>query len=505
MTSDSALAESEVLLSLHGISKSFGGQKVLTDVSMEVTPGRVLGLVGENGAGKSTLLKIAAGLEQPDAGEVKIGGAPARLHRYRDAMECGVFMAFQEQALLGNLPVYENLFLGMSERFRRRGVLDRSAMRRRADEFFEELGLSQLIRAQRLLGTYEFDRRQLVEIVRAFAIADLLGVTHPVLLLDEATAALNHDERQLLFSLIQNVRGRAAIVFVSHLLGELIEICDELIVLKDGEVVGSRSAGGTTEAELHQLITGRARPEAFYLEERQRSQLGELALDGAGLSAEGEFADVDVRIRRGEVLGIAGVVGSGKEALGRVVARLDPPSAGAVRLHSAPTVGYVPKERKEDGIIGSQSILWNASLAGLTRGKFQRFGVLSLRDERAGVVRMVEELDVRPTDVNTLIGVLSGGNQQKVVLGRWTLASPDVLVLDNPTRGVDVGSRHSIYSLIRDLCDADIAIVLLSDDLLEVIGLSNRILAMRDRRVVAEVEAPYGHKPTEGDLIVHLT
>lgn len=505
MTSDGALAPATTpLLSLEGVSKSFGGPNVLTDVALAVPEGKVVGLAGENGAGKSTLLKIAAGLEQPDHGELRLAGETVRLRSYTDAMQHGVFMVFQEQALLANLAVYENLFLGLTGRFRRRGILNRSAMRRRADEFFEEFGLSHLVRADRLLGTYEFDRRQLVEIVRAFAMAELLGVAHPILLLDEATAALNEDERQLLFSLIERVRGRAALVFVSHLLIELIEICDELVVLKDGEVVATRAASETTEAELHQLITGRTRPEAFYLEERQRQEFGPVALEGVGLSADPAFADVDIRVRCGEVLGIAGVVGSGKEALGRVVAQLDRPKAGTLSFHGDATVGYVPKERKEDGIIATQSVLWNASLAGLAHGRFDRFGVLSLRAERERVKTMVEELDVRPPDVDRPIGVLSGGNQQKVVLGRWTLVTPDVLVLDNPTRGVDVGSRHSIYRLIRDLCDAGMAIVLISDDLLEVIGLSDRILAMRDRRIVTEVETPYEKKPTERELIVHL-
>ena len=391
----------------------------------------------------------------------------------------------------------------MADRFCTGGVLRRSVMRRRAQDFLDEFGLSALVRAECTLGSYEFHKRQLVEIVRAFAFAELLGVEHPVLLLDEATAALTEDERQLLFSLIERVRGRAALVFVSHLLSELIEVVDDLVVLKDGEVVGTRTASGTTEAELHQLITGRSRPEAFYLEERQGRPPGEVVLAGKALSVDRAFSDVNLTVRRGEVVGIAGVVGSGKEALGRVLASLDKKGSG--ELETAERAGYVPKERKEEGIIGSQSVLWNASLAGLARGEFQRLGVLQLRAEGQRVQQLLGDLDVRPPDPRKQIGKLSGGNQQKVVLGRWMLASPVVLVLDNPTRGVDVGSRHAIYRAVRDLCDEGMAIILISDDLLEVIGLSDRILAMRDGRVVAEIDTPSDAKPTEHDLIAQLT
>lgn len=499
-----AVSAGSELLALRGVSKSFGGRSVLRDVSLRARLGSVLGLAGENGAGKSTLLKIAAGLEVPEAGRIAVRGEEVRLRGYGTAMEYGISMVFQEQALVPNIPVYENLFLGMTAHFARSGVIKRSAMRTRAEDLLESFGLSHLVRSERLIGEYDFGRRQLVEIVRAFAVAELADVDHPVVLLDEATAALTEEERHILFSVIERVRPHAALVFVSHLLGELLELCDEVLVLKDGAEVTTLATADTTADRLHQLITGREVPEAFYVEEAQRSELGEVVMRVSDLSRPPDFHDVSFQVRAGEILGIAGVAGSGKEVLGRIIAGVEKAEHGTIWVDGKDRVGYVPKERKEEGLIIDHSVLWNGSLAGLVQGAFTRGGLLQLHAEREKVQEMVRNLDVRPADVNTTIGYLSGGNQQKVVIGRWTLVSPRVLVLDSPTRGVDVGSRHAIYRLARDLCDAGMAIILISDDLLEVIGLSNRILTMRDRRVVTEVPAAVGGKPTEGHLVAHL-
>ena len=500
-----ALLASTELLSLRGISKSFGETEVLTDVSVTLSQGRILGLAGENGAGKSTLLRIAAGLEEQDAGQVWVRGEQRTAAGYGEALTRGLSMVFQEQALLPNMTVYENVFVGFASRFTRRGVLRHARMRREARELLDEFGLGHLVRADRPLAEYDFGHRQLVEIVRAFAVSRLADIEHPIILLDEATAALNDEERSILMDLIGRVRGQAALVFVSHLLGELLEVSDDVLVLKDGREVTSRLASELTEAQLHQLITGRDRPEAFYIEERQRGSAGEVALRAESIALDGRFSALSLEARQGEILGIAGVVGSGKEAVGRVLAGLESPTDG--RLHVAGgsgAIGYVPKERKEEGVILNQSLLWNSTLAGLPRGQLQSRGVLRLREERRWAASMLERLDVRPRDLARETGLLSGGNQQKVVIGRWTLTSPRVLVLDNPTRGVDVGSRYGIYRLLRDLCDEGLSVVLISDDLLEVIGLSDRIVAMRDRRIVGELPAPFGRKPTEHELVAHL-
>lgn len=488
------------ILELRDVKKSFGGREVLHGVTLSARPGVVVGLVGENGAGKSTLLKLMAGIEKPDAGSVAVHGEEIALTKYADAMNLGISMVFQEQALVLNMSVAENVYLGLERFFLSGPVLRRREMRRRARKLFDGLGISG-VNPGRQLGTYEFSKRQLVEVARAFAVAEVVGAAHPVILLDEATASLGGHERQILFDLISRLRDRAAIVFVSHILAEVLDVCDELVVLKDGSLVTTVSAASVTTSDLHRLITGRERPQAFYLEERQRAEYDDVVFSCEQLGQGAEFSDVTLQVRGGEVLGVAGVIGSGKESLGRVIAGLERfdhgRSSGPDRAHT----GYVPKERKEEGVIGPQSVMRNATLAALARGGFQRFGVIRLRAEVAWTRDLIRRLDVRPPDPRAAVDELSGGNQQKVAMGRWLSDTPKLLVLDSPTRGVDVGSRHEIYRLIRDLTDSGVGVVVISDDLLEVIGISDRIVAMRDRRVVEIVDASTQAKPTERQLV----
>ncbi|MFC3703735.1 sugar ABC transporter ATP-binding protein [Devosia honganensis] len=491
-------------LTLENIHKTFGETQVLRGVTMNVGVGSALGLAGENGAGKSTLLKVAAGLVAPDSGRILVHGKPVQMRSYRDANAAGIFMAFQEQAVLPNLHVYENLYFGHERRFSVAGILQPGRMIDQAERFVQELQIGDLIGVRDDLGSYQFGRRQLVEIVRAFAIAEVLEIEHPILLLDEATAALNTAERQVLFKLIRRVQARASIVFVSHLSGEVIQTTDRILVLKDGQSVEERPSQGMEEKELHRLITGRSRPEAFYLEDRQRPTCGEPVLTLDGIAVDSEIAKVDFTLHAGEVLGVAGLVGSGKEELGRLVAGHVRPTQGALTWAIAPKVGYVPKERKEEGLFLDHSVAWNATVAALWRGHFNRAGIVDLSAEKSATSGLIRDLDVRPPLSQKPIGLLSGGNQQKVVIGRWTLTETNVLVLDNPTRGVDVGARHQIYRLIRDICDQGVAVLLISDDLLELIGLSNRIVTMRDHEQIGIFPALVEAKPTEADLIAAL-
>jgi ribose transport system ATP-binding protein len=493
----------EGILTLSGVSKSFGHGVVLNSADFRARLGSLLGIVGENGAGKSTLLKLAAGLEQPDAGEIRFRGQPVRLASYKEANSLGISMVFQEQALVPQLTVYENLFLGLTERFAVGPVLRRKRMRIRAEEILAQLGIEG-IKVERQLSDYNFGQRQLIEIARAFAVAEIVGAEYPVILLDEATASLDGTERQILFRLMHQLRDRAAIVFVSHILEEILELCDELVVLKDGNVVASGPARDYTEHKLHSLITGREVPASLYQETAQTGPIGEVVLEVENFSLVGEFDSVDLSVRKGEVLGIAGVIGSGKESLGRVIAGLEPATSGRVRTTSSRRPGYVAKERLADGIIPDHTVRANASLTPIVSGAFRGRFVLNRAEERKWSRSFVARLDVRPADPENRIGDLSGGNQQKVVMARWLVNAPDVIVLDNPTRGVDVGSKFTIYTVIRELTAKGIAIILISDDLAELIGLSDRVLALREHRVVAEIPSAPGSKPVESEIVAQL-
>ncbi len=491
-------------LALTGVTKSFGHGIVLDSVSFQAQPGRVLGIVGENGAGKSTLLKLAAGLEQPDSGEIVFQGNPVTLASYSAANRLGISMVFQEQALIPQLTVYENLFLGLTDRFAVGPVLKRKQMRKKAREVLASLGIDAGIRVERSLSEYSFGQRQLVEIARAFAVADLVGAEFPVILLDEATASLDGDERKVLFRLIERVRSSATIIFVSHILDEILALCDDLLILKDGQVVDRGPSDEYTVDKLHALITGRAVPASLYQEEDQVGTSGDVIYEAQGLGLHGEFHDVSLSIRRGEIVGIAGVVGSGKESLGRVLAGLHKHTSGTITSTSGSLPGYVPKERLAEGIVFGESVKSNASITPIARGAFRRGLVLDRKAEKIWAEEAVRKLNIRPASISTRIEELSGGNQQKVVMARWLKETPDLIVLDNPTRGVDIGSKFSIYTLIRELTKKGVGIVLISDDLSETIGLSDRILALRDHKLVAELPAPRGAKPSETALVAQL-
>lgn len=491
------------ILTLTGVSKSFGHGVVLDSVDFQATPGSLLGIVGENGAGKSTLLKLAAGLEQPDSGTISFQGEPVRLSSYKEANRLGISMVFQEQALIPQLTVYENLFQGLTDRFAFGPVLLRKRMRVRAEQILSDLGIEG-IRVERQLSEYNFGQRQLIEIARAFAVAEVVGAEFPVILLDEATASLDGTEREILFRLMRGLKHKAAIVFVSHILEEILDLCDELLILKDGVVVDRGPASEYTEHKLHSLITGRARPESLYQEGDQFGSGGDVVLELKNFGLIGEFEEVSLNLRKGEVVGIAGVIGSGKEALGRAIAGVDRHTSGSLITSSHRRPGYVPKERLADGIIADESVRANASLTPIMSGAFRKGVVLNRKAEMKWATEVVTKLDIRPPDASNRIGNLSGGNQQKVVMARWLTQTPDIIVLDNPTRGVDVGSKFTIYTVIRELARKGVAVILISDDLAELIGLSDRLLALREHRVVAELAATPGMKPSESDLVSQL-
>lgn len=502
----------QAILEVASVSKAYSGKPALTDVSLSLRSGQVIGLVGENGAGKSTLLKIISGNVVPDSGAITVRGRQVSFRNYQDATRAGVFHIYQDLALVPTMSVFENVLLAHEAHFSRFGVIDNRAMRRKVASVFAEFGHGH-IDVDEKIATFDFSTRQVIEIVKAFALADLLGIETPIMLLDEPTAALTGDEVDFLMKLIEGARSRAAIIYVSHRLTEVLEVSDELYVLKDGAVVAAISAEGVEEHVLHERMVGRKREEFFYREQLQRLPEAAVMLSAQGLSLPGSFDDIDLRVCAGEIVGVAGLLGSGKSDLGRALAGDMPGTRGAISVDGRRIghisiasvceagLGYLPPDRR-DGVIPVLSVAVNMTLARMTR--HGESALLDLREEETDALRLIDRLSIKTPGAHAHAGVLSGGNQQKVLLGRWLLRNCKVLVLDNPTNGVDAGAKEEIYGVLRAIADSGVAILVISDDLPEVIGLSNRVLVMRAGRLVQDIPAPADAKPQEVDIVAHM-
>jgi ribose transport system ATP-binding protein len=500
------------ILDLKGISKAFAGKSALTNVSLRLDEGQVVGLVGENGAGKSTLLKIVSGNLRADSGSIAIRGREVELRSYQDANRAGIFHIYQDLALVPTMSVYENVLLSHEARFSRFGAIDNRAMRDRVAGWFEEFGHGR-IDVSRKIQDFDFSTRQVIEIIKAFALAELLGIEMPVMLLDEPTAALTGDEVEFLMGLIARTRQRASIVYVSHRLSEVLKLSDILYVLKDGSVVASMPVSDVTESELHERMVGRTRQEFFYREQAQRDPDPAVVLEVRDLAQSGCFGPISFSLKAGEILGVAGLLGSGKSDVaralagdvahitGRIVVSGSEVQAPSIATMSGAGIGYLPPDRRE-GVIPVLSVAVNMTLARLTRGDS---GILlDPKAELKDVEAFISMLGIKTPSAAAPASELSGGNQQKVLLARWLMRNPKVLVLDNPTNGVDAGAKEEIYGVLRSIAAQGIGILLVSDDLPEIIGLSNRILVMRGGEITREIDAPPEAKPREVDVVTHM-
>jgi ribose transport system ATP-binding protein len=512
MIGESSTRDSPIL-EVTGATKHFGPVKALTDVSLTARVGEVVGLIGENGAGKSTLLSVISGTLPPDRGTVRLNGTEISPRNYHAATKLGIVRIYQHQALIPTLPVYENVFLGQEPKFGLLGWVNRRAMSRRTARVFADLGVTG-IEPDAPIGRYSFAERQVIEIVRSLAQADLLEIDHPVILLDEPTSALSREQVDFFFDFVRRVRNRSAQIFVSHRLHKLLELSDRVYVLKDGRNVAELDhAEPSTEQEheLHSLMVGRVSEEVLYHESEQLGSDGDVVLEVRDLSLPGSFTGVNFELHAGEVLGIGGVVGSGKSEVGHVIAHAGEGATGGIELFGQELkgtgareairkrVGYVPPERHEEGIIGLLSVAQNIALP--KTGSVAGQPWVSARRERSVAADAVTQLGIRTYSVDTQLDRLSGGNQQKVVLARWTSLKSRILVLDNPTNGIDVGAKAEIYRLIRELSRDGVAVLLLGDDLPELIGLCDRILVMKDGHITAEVDAHPERKPAETELV----
>jgi ribose transport system ATP-binding protein len=473
------------LLTMRGIVKEFPGVRALDGVDLDVAPGEVHCLLGQNGAGKSTLIKVLAGAHLPDAGEITFDGRPASFGSPQAADQAGIATIYQELDLVPGLSVAENVVLGHEParfgftRPRDADELTRGLLRR--------LGHPE-IPPRRELGRLSAAGQQVVSMARALARDARLIV------MDEPSAVLDPEEVQNLFRVIRELTADGvAVVYISHRLEEIRQIGDRVTVLKDGRTVARNlPARDTPTAEVIRLMTGRSIEYVFG--QRSTAPGDETVLEVDGLSRPGEFSDVSFTVRAGEVVGLAGLVGSGRSEILETVYGARKPSAGRVTVHGRPLrpgsvpaavrarMGLCPEERKSQGLLLAEPVFRNVSLPALRR--FARAGFLGRDAELAAASEVTAQLDVRPPDATRPVRTLSGGNQQKVVLARWLLQGCDVLLLDEPTRGVDVGARSEIYALVRRLADSGVAVVLVSSEVPEVLGLADRVLVVREGRVV---------------------
>lgn len=474
------------ILQLDGVSKSFGPVNVIDHVSIDVRPGRILALLGENGAGKSTLIKMMSGVYQPDGGRILIDGRETTLPDTRTAESHGIATIHQELNLVPTMTVAENVMLGRIPR--RFGLVNFRELRRQAQAALDLIGVDVDLDAQ--VGSLGIARQQMVEIAKA------LSMNARMLILDEPTAALTGREIDQLFKVVDQLKSTGVgMVFISHHLDEIARIADTVSVLRDGKFIAELPAD-TEEDELVRLMVGRSIENQY---PRVAGQPGEPLLEVNNLTAHGRFTDVSLTVRAGEVVGLAGLVGAGRTEVVRGIAGVDPVDSGLVSVAGQPLrgndiaeairagIGHVPEDRKAQGLVLDSSIADNLGLA--TLASTSRFGLVDRRGQVDRAEEVAAKLRIRMANIRQPIRDLSGGNQQKAVFGRWVLAGSNVLLLDEPTRGVDVGAKVEIYNIINEITSKGGAVLMVSSELPEVLGMADRILVMSGGRIAGELPA----------------
>lgn len=475
------------LLEVRKIGKSFPGVRALNNVDMTLGRGEVLAVIGENGAGKSTLMKILAGVQPADEGDVLIEGEPVSIDSVEKALSQGISLIHQELNLASNLDVAANIFLGREPL--RMGLIDRKRIHKEAKHFLDLVGLE--IDSSALVGTLPLGRQQMVEIAKA------LSVDARVLIMDEPTSSLSTHESEQLFAVIKDLRSRGvSIVYISHRLGEVRELADRITVLRDGENAGELSRDEVTHDKMVKLMVGRDVSQ-FY--QHKSHEAGDTMLEVKGLrTPEHPEHRLEFSLKAGEVVGMAGLVGAGRTEMLATLFGVTPALGGEIRVGGAAAeikspidairagLALVPEDRKQQGLLLEMAVRENISLASIKRDR-KAGGFLNRARERAISKSMIDQLRIRTPDDGQAVRFLSGGNQQKVVLGKWLAMEPKVLLLDEPTRGIDVGAKQEIYGLIEELARKGVAILFVSSEMEEVLGMSDRTLVMHEGRLTGEL------------------
>ncbi len=475
------------LLEARNLVKSFPGVRALKGVSLELYPGEVLAVIGENGAGKSTLMKILAGVQTPDSGTIHMDGQVRELRSVHDALAAGIALIHQELNLADNLDVAANLFLGREPlRF---GLIDRPRLRREARPYLEAVGLK--VDPDALVGTLAIGPQQLVEIAKA------LSTQARVLIMDEPTSSLSSGEAENLFRVIRDLRSRGvSLIYISHRLGEVTALADRVVVLRDGENAGELAAGDIRHAAMVRLMVGRDLSQ-FYAHQVHVPGEPRLEVERLRTSAHPQ-QEISFQVRAGEIVGLSGLVGAGRPEVLLTLFGVTPALGGRVRVAGAEIaaqtpreaidagLSLVPEDRKQQGVVLGMDVRSNVSLASLRRD--QRHGFRNRRRETELSAEMIGAMRIKTPDDRQVVQFLSGGNQQKVVLGKWLATAPRVLLLDEPTRGIDVGAKQEIYQLMEELARQGVAILFVSSEMEEVLGMSDRVLVMHEGRLTGELQ-----------------
>lgn len=475
------------ILQMNQISKSFPGVKVLDNVHFSLHSGEVHALMGENGAGKSTLMKILGGIYTKDSGEVQVKGELQDIVSPSMATGLGIAIIHQELNLIPHLTVMENIFLGREFIYGKTKFINWPMMKREAKRYLSQLGIN--IDPGMNVGDLSVGRQQMVEIAKA------LSMDAQILVLDEPTAALTDREIDALFEVVESLKNKGVgMIYISHRMEEIFRICDRVTVLRDGKYVGTENIAETSMAKLVKMMVGREINDRF---PKIDVPIGEEKLKVEGLSRKGTLKDISFSVRSGEIVGVAGLMGAGRTELAKAIFGAEPPDQGSIWMDGKPVrirkpidairagIALVTEDRKEEGLLLEQSIRDNLSLPNMKKLSSSAF--INPRKEKELADSTIKKLGVKTSNAEKAVGSLSGGNQQKVVIGKWLANHPQVLILDEPTRGVDIGAKKEIYDLMNQLASQGVAILMISSELPEVLGMSDRILVMHEGRISGEL------------------
>ncbi|WP_022886745.1 sugar ABC transporter ATP-binding protein [Glaciibacter superstes] len=478
---------SQPLLSLTGAAKTFGPVVALADGTIEILPGEIHALVGENGAGKSTLVKILAGLYHPDAGAFTVSAASVAFRNVADSKAAGISVIYQEPTLFPDLTVAENIFIGRQPKGAL-GLISKNRMRQAARDLFARLGVP--IDPDRIAEGLSIADQQIIEIAKA------ISLDAKVLIMDEPTAALSGVEVERLFQVARSLReAGAGILFISHRFDEVFALSDRITVMRDGRYVATHTTADVTTDAIVREMVGRDIGALF---PKSHSEIGDVVLHVEDLGRAGVFTNISFEVRAGEVVALAGLVGAGRTEVARAVFGIDPYDSGSVsflgtrlKRHDPQAaidagMGFVPEDRRKQGLVMDLSVARNATLT--LRNSLARFGIISAGAERRAAEEWTARLQVKTGSQEYAVSTLSGGNQQKVVLAKWLATEPKFLIVDEPTRGIDIGTKSEVHRLLSDLAARGIAILMISSELPEVLGMADRVLVMHEGRITAQLD-----------------